>query len=43
MFEDFKKLGLKNKRLEDDIKSKKGNPRKRIKFTESTQKELEEA
>ena len=36
LLEDFKKLGIKNKRLEDDLKSKKGNPSKRIKLTEST-------
>ena len=43
LFQDFKKLGLKNKRLEDELKSKKGNPSKRIKLTESSQRELEEA
>ena len=43
LLEDFRKLAIKNKRLEDDLKSKKGNPSKRIKLTESTQKELEEA
>ena len=43
LLEDFKKLGIKNKRLKDDLKSKKGNPSKRIKLTKSTQKELEEA
>ena len=43
LLEDFKKLGIKNKRLEDDLKSKKRNPNKRIKLTESTQRELEEA
>ena len=43
LLEDFKKLGIKNKRLEDDLKSKKGNPSKRIKLMESTQRELEEA
>ena len=26
LLKDFKKLGIKNKRLEDDLKSKKGNP-----------------
>ena len=36
-------MGLKNKRLEDELKGRKGNPSKRIKLTESTQKELEEA
>ena len=43
LLEDFKKLGIKNKRLEDDLKSKKGNPNKRIKLMKSTQRELEEA
>ena len=43
LLKDFKKLGFKNKRLEDDLKSKKGNPSKRIKLTENTQRELKEA
>ena len=43
LLEDFKKLGLKNKRLEDELKGRKGNPSKRIKLTENTQRELEEA
>ena len=43
LLEDFKKLGLKNKRLKDEIKRRKGNPSKRIKHTENTQRELEEA
>ena len=43
LLEDFKKLSLKNKRLEDELKGRKGNPRKRIKLTERTQRELEEA
>ena len=43
LLKDFKKLGIKNKRLENDLKSKKGNPSKRIKLTESSQRELEEA
>ena len=43
LFQDYKKLGLKNKRLEDELKGKKGNPSKRIKLTENTQRELEEA
>ena len=43
MLEDFKKLGLKNKRLEDELKGRKGNPSKRIKLTKNTQRELEEA
>ena len=37
------KLGLKNKRLEDELKGRKGNPSKRIKLTKNTQRELEEA
>ena len=36
LLEDFKSLGLKNKRLEDELKGKKGNPSKRIKLTENT-------
>ena len=43
MLEDFKKLGFKNKRLEDELKGRKGNPSKRIKLTKNTQRELEEA
>ena len=43
MLEDFKKLGIKNKTLEDDLKNKKRNLSKRIKLTENTQRELEEA
>ena len=43
LLKDFKKLGLKNKRLEDELKGRKRNPSKRIKLTENTQKELEEA
>ena len=43
LLEDFKSLGLKNKRLEDELKGRKGNPNKRIKLTENAQKELEEA
>ena len=43
LLKDFKKLGIKNKRLKDDLNSKKKNPNKRIKLTESTQRELEEA
>ena len=43
LLKDFKKLGVKNRRQEDDLRSKKGNPSKRIKLTESTQRELEEA
>ena len=42
MLEDFKKLGLKNKRLKDKLKGRKGNPSKRIKLTENAQRELEE-
>ena len=43
LLEDFKKLCLKNKRLEDEMKGRKGNPSKRIKLTENTQREFEEA
>ena len=43
LLEDFKKLGLKNKRLKDELKGKKRNPSKRIKLTENTQSELKEA
>ena len=43
LLEDFKKLDLKNKRLKDELKGRKGNPSKRIELTENTQKELEEA
>ena len=43
LLEDFKSLGLKNKRLEDELKGRKGNPNKRIKLTENIQRELEEA
>ena len=41
--EDFKSLGLKNKRLENELKGWKGNPSKRIKLTKNAQRELEEA
>ena len=43
LLEDFKKLGLKNKKLEDELKGKKENLSKRIKLTKNTQRELEEA
>ena len=43
LLENFKSLGFKNKRLEDELKERKGNPSKRIKLTENTQRELEEA
>ena len=43
LLEDFKKLGLKNKRLKDELKGRKGNPSKRIKLIKNTQKELKEA
>ena len=36
-------MGFKNKRLEDELKGRKENPNKRIKLTENTQRELEEA
>ena len=35
LLQDFKKLGLKNKRLEDELKGRKGNPSKRIKLREA--------
>ena len=38
LLEDFKSLGLKNKRLEDELKGRKGNPSKRIKPTKNAQK-----
>ena len=41
LLEDFKSLGLKNKRLENELKGRKGNPSKRITLTENAQKELE--
>ena len=40
LLEDFKELGLKNKRLEDDLKGKWGRPSKRVKLMEDTWKEL---
>ena len=43
LLEDFKSLGLKNKRLEDELKRRKRNPGKRIKLTENIQRDLEEA
>ena len=43
LLEDFKKLGIKNKRLKDEMKGRKENPSKRIKLTENTQRKLEEA
>ena len=42
LLEDFKSLGLKNKRLEDKLKGKKKNPSKRIRLTENTQRDLDE-
>ena len=36
LLEDFKSLGLKNKRLEDELKGRKGNPEKRIPTRESS-------
>ena len=38
LLEDFKSLGLKNKRLENELKGKKENPSKRIKLTKNAQK-----
>ena len=43
LLEDFKELGLKNKRLEDDLKGKGDKPSKRVKLMEDSQKELQEA
>ena len=43
LLEDFKSLGLKNKRLEDEMKGRKGKPGKRIKLTKNIQRDLEEA
>ena len=43
LLKDFKSLGLKNKRLEDEMKGRKGNPDKRIKLTENIQRDLEKA
>ena len=40
LLEDFKELGLKNKRLEDDLKGKGGRPSKRVKLMEDNRKEL---
>ena len=42
LLEDFKELGLKNKRLEDDLKDKGGRPSKRVKLMENSQKKLQE-
>ena len=43
LLKDFKKLGFKNKRLENEMRGRKGNPSKRIKLIENTQRDLEEA
>ena len=43
LLKDFKSLDLKNKRLEDELKGRKGNPSKRIKLTKNAQRDLEEA
>ena len=43
LLEDFKSLGIKNKRLEDELKRRTGNLDKRIKLTENIQRDLEEA
>ena len=40
LLEDFKELGLKNKRLEDDLKGKGGRPSKRVKLMENSRKEF---
>ena len=42
LLEDFKELGLKNKRLEDDLKGKKGRSSKRVKLIEDSRKELQD-
>ena len=42
LLEDFKKLGLKNRRLEDDLKGKGSRPSKRVKLMEDSRKELQE-
>ena len=39
LLEDFKSLGIKNKRLEDEMKGRKGNPGKRIKLTEDIRRD----
>ena len=43
LLQDFKKLGLKNKILEDELKGKASNPSKRIKLTENSQKKVKKA
>ena len=43
LLEDFKSLGLKNKRLEDELKGRKGNSSKRIKLTKNAPREVKEA
>ena len=42
LLEDFKKLDLKNKRLEDNLKGKGRRPSKRVKLMEDSRKELQE-
>ena len=41
LLEDFKEMGLKNKRLEDDLKGKGGRLSKRVKLMEDSRKELQ--
>ena len=41
LLEDFKELGLKNKRLEDNLKGKGGRLSKRVKLMEDSQKKLQ--
>ena len=41
LLKDFKELGLKNKRLEDDLKDKWGRPSKRVKLMKDSRKELQ--
>ena len=43
LLENFKELGLKNKRLEDDMKGKGSRPSKRVKLMKDSRKELQEA
>ena len=41
LLKDFIELGLKNKRLEDDLKGQGGRPSKRVKLMEDSRKELQ--
>ena len=42
LLKDFKELGLKNKRAEDDLKGKGSSPSKWVKLMEDSRKELQE-